>query len=127
MPNLQCPIFNERRGNLVKSSLRVLGLIGLLALSVSAALADDAAPAGKATTPKQCIESMVAAGKKEDFDRMCSYMVEPYRSHMPKMLTVGTANEKAEADLRAALDGKFGAGSADAIGMRAGGGMKRPM
>lgn len=98
--------------------IRALALAGLVALPLSSALAGDIPPAGQAPSARACVEGIVDAGKKEDLERMCSYMVDPYRTAMPKILKIGKDSEAADADLVKAMEAKFGPGSDKFLGMR---------
>lgn len=101
----------------MRSGIRTLAFVGLFGTSAlvftPSAVADDtaaksAAVAGKAKSPRACVEGMIACAKSHDVDGLCAFFAEPFRSTMPKMLKAQQAGQAADEKLVKALQAKFG-------------------
>jgi hypothetical protein len=93
-------------------TIAAAGFIGLGAIA-GAARAEDVAAPGKATSPRQCVESIIAAAKGGDFEKMSSFLVEPWRTMMPKMMQATDTQGKADEHLKTAMEAKWPGSSAD--------------
>jgi hypothetical protein len=98
-------------------TLALAAVFGAGALGL-AARADDLPAPGKAPSARACVEGMIACAKKDDIDGMCSFMTEPYRSMLPKLITATKKSETADDKLKKAVEAKFGAEAVNDLHLR---------
>jgi len=72
---------------------------------------------GKAASARQCVESIFVYAEKSDLEKAFSFMVEPDRTYMPKVIGARRAAKSADDKLTAAMEAKWGPGAAADVPM----------
>lgn len=114
--------------------LALVCLVGLVAPSLARADGDAPAPAapapaapadaaepaplGKAESARRCVESLLAHAGKGDIDSAATFMAEPYRTSLPKMMNATKVARSADEKLMASMDAKFGEGAGKSLGIK---------
>ncbi len=92
--------------------------LALTALVAGCTGGSDSSAPKKSTTPKACVESLVVCIQKADIEGAAAYMTPAIGPKMAKMGKGMKAMEVATEKLAKAVDAKFGAGTADSLGMK---------
>ena len=98
-------------------TIGAVALAGFLAAGATGCTGEGAAAAAtpQATTPKACVEGMIACMKSDDLAGIGKFIVEPAGPKITKMAEGMTAVEKGTDKLAKAVDAKFGPGTAKGI------------